>query len=147
MSPRQRALVTGVVGPMLRVDSDAMEPRDRLAALGLLVAAAVAWLIVAVLLTSRDPVDDPDARVAGALAIGLALGLTAAPLFWLAGFARQRRIVYAGDWTRALRRGGWVGAAAAIIVLLRVEGVLQLPIALFVVALVVVAEVAISGRR
>ena len=50
----------------------------------------------------------PTAGFVGALLIGLAVGLTMVPLFWLAVFARHRRIAYRGDWTRAIRRGGWV---------------------------------------
>ena len=49
----------------------------------------------------------------GALAIGLAVGLTAIPLCWLVVFARHRRIAYQGDWARAARRGGWVGLFVA----------------------------------
>ena len=45
------------------VDSLLMEPRDRLANLGLLVAAVVAWILVAILVTTRDPVPGPDGRL------------------------------------------------------------------------------------
>ena len=55
----------------------------------------------------------------GALLIGLAVGLTVIPLFWLLVFGRHRRIAYSGDWTRAVRRGGWVAVLVAVFVLLR----------------------------
>ena len=56
-----------------------METRDRLANLGLLGAAAVGWVMVGVLVTTRDPYQDGTAGYAGALLIGLAIGLTCAP--------------------------------------------------------------------
>lgn len=123
-----------------------MEARDRRANLALFAAALVAWLAVGAIVLTQDPVADPAVRSVGAVAIGIALGLTTAPLFWLVDFARQRRIAYRGDWTRALRRGAWLGGLAAVIVLLRLEGLFQAPIALFLAALVVVAEVTISSR-
>ena len=61
------------------VDSLLMEARDRLANLGLLAAAGVAWILVAILLTTRDPYHDPMAGYVGALLIGLAVGLPADP--------------------------------------------------------------------
>jgi hypothetical protein len=75
------------------------------------------------------------------------MGLTAIPLFWLAGFARHRRIAYQGDWVRAARRGAWVAGLVAVFVLLRLEGVFQIPIGLFLVVMVVIAESTLSGKR
>ena len=124
-----------------------MEPRDRLANLGILVAAAVVWVLVALVVTTRDPIDDPSARFVGAGLMGLALGLTTIPLFWLVVFARHRRIAYRGDWTRAIRRGAWIGLLVTVLVLLRLEGVLVLPIVLFMLALIVVAEMTLSAER
>lgn len=124
-----------------------MESRDRLANLGLFGAAAVAWLLVGLVVTTRDPVVDPTAGVVGAVLMGLAVGLTTAPLFWLAAFARQGRMTYRGDWVRAARRALWVGLLVTILVLLRINGVLQLPIALFLVVLVLVVEVTLSTDR
>jgi hypothetical protein len=124
-----------------------VERRDRLANLAILAAAAVVWLLVGLVLTTRDPVDEPSARFVGAGLIGLAIGLTAIPLCWLIVFARHRRIAYQGDWTRAARRGAWVGLLVTVLVLLRVQGVLVLPIVLFMVALVVVAEMTLSTER
>ena len=124
-----------------------MELRDRIGNLGLLVAAAVAWGVVALVLTTRDPRLDREAGLLGAGAIGVAAALTAIPLFWLAVFARNRRVAYRGEWIRAIRRGGWVGAVAAFLVALRVEDAFQLPIALFVLIMVAIAEATMSMER
>lgn len=124
-----------------------MEQRDRLANLGLLAGAGVVWVLVALVVTTRDPRADAAAGYVGALLIGLALGLTAVPLFWLGVFARHRRIAYRGDWTRALRRGGWVAVVTAVFVILRLQQVFQPPIALFILALVVLAEATLSVER
>src|SRR5436190_22898171 len=124
-----------------------MEARDRLTNLGLFAAAGVVWILVALVVTTRDPKLEPAAGFIGALLIGLALGLTVVPLLWLAVFARHRRIAYRGDWTRALRRGAWVAGVATIFVILRLQGVFQPPIALFIVALVVLAEATLSVER
>jgi hypothetical protein len=124
-----------------------MELRDRTANLALFGAAMVAWLVVAFVVVTRDPLADPSAGFLGAALIGLAVGLTTIPLFWLAAFARHGRIALRGDWTRAIRRGGWVAAVVAIMVVLRLQGAFQWPIALFVIAMVVVAEVSLSVER
>ena len=124
-----------------------METRDRLVNLGLLVAAGLAWIVVALVITSRDPYQDAIAGYAGALLIGLATGLTAVPLAWLVVFARHRRIAYAGDWLRAARRGAWIGLFVAILVVLRLVDAFQLPIVLFLAAIFIVAEVTLSAER
>lgn len=124
-----------------------MEARDRLTNLGFFAAAGVVWILVALIMTTRDPRVDPAAGSIGALLIGLALGLTTVPLFWLAIFGRHRRIAYRGDWTRAIRRGGWVAIVAAAFVILRLQQVFQLSIALFIIALVVLAEITLSVER
>lgn len=134
----------GFVEPL---DSPLMEARDRLTNLGFFAAAGVVWVLVALVVTTRDPRVDPGAGYVGALLIGLALGLTVVPLFWLAIFGRHRRIAYRGDWTRAVRRGGWVAVVAAVFVILRLQQVFQPPIALFILALVVVAEATLSVER
>jgi len=82
-----------------------VEARDRLGNLAILTAAGVVWLLVLLILFTRDPIEDASARFVGAALIGLAVGLTAIPLAWLIAFARHRRIAYRGDWTRAVRRG------------------------------------------
>ena len=124
-----------------------MEARDRLVNIGLFVAAIVVWLLVALIVTTRDPIADRPAGYIGGLLMGLAFGLTAIPVFWLIVFGRHRRIAYRGDWLRAARRGGWVGLVVALIVVLRVQGIFQWPFVLFVLALVVVAELTLSVER
>jgi hypothetical protein len=124
-----------------------VEPRDRLGNLAILTAAGVVWLLALLVLATRDPIEDPSARVIGAALLGLAVALTAIPLAWLVVFARHRRIAYKGDWTRAIRRGAWAGLFVTVLVLLRLEGVLVLPIVLFMLALIVVAEMALSAER
>ena len=124
-----------------------METRDRIANLGLLVAAAVVWALVGILVTTRDPYRDAMAGYQGALLIGLAVGLTCAPLAWLVVFARHRRIAYNGDWFRAARRGAWFGLFFAVMVVLRLVDAFQLPIVLFLAAIFVVAEITLSAER
>lgn len=129
------------------LDSLVMEARDRLANLGFFAAAAVVWLLVGLVLTTRDPVVDPGAGFVGAALIGLAFGLTLVPLTWLMVFGRHRQIAYRGDWIRAIRRSGWVGIIAAVLIVLRLQDLLELPIALFLVALALVAEATLSAER
>lgn len=124
-----------------------MEARDRLTNLALFAGAGLAWLLVGIIVTTRDPLVDPVAGYLGAVAIGLAMGLTTIPLFWLAVFGRHRRLAYRGDWIRAIRRGGWIALVVGLFVVLRVQGIFQVPIALFVVAMVVVAESTLSIER
>lgn len=134
--------MAGPVGTLGRV-----EARDRLANLALLAAAGVAWVLVAVLVTTRDPYQEPMAGYVGALLIGAAVGLTAMPLAWLLVFARHRRIAYQGDWTRAARRGAWVGLFVAVVIVLRLVDAFQLPIVLFLAAIFIVAELTLSADR
>jgi hypothetical protein len=129
------------------IDSLVMETRDRIANLALFGAAAIVWALVALVVTTRDPIEDPGAGFIGAALIGLAVGLTTVPIFWLIVFGRHRRISYRGDWMRAARRGAWVGLVVTVLVVLRLQGVLELPIALFIVALVLVAEATLSAER
>ncbi len=124
-----------------------MDARDRIANLGLLAAAGVVWILVAVLVTSRDPYAEPMAGYIGALVIGIAVGLTAAPLAWLVVFARHRRIAYQGAWMRAGRRGAWLGLFVAALIVLRLVDAFQLPIVLFLAAIFVVAEITLSAER
>lgn len=124
-----------------------MEARDRLTNLGLLLAAVGAWLLVALVVTTRDPVVEPGAGLVGAILMGVAVGLMAMPLFWLVGFGRQARIAYRGDWARAVRRGGWLAMIVAVFVILRLQDAFSLPIAAFVVVMVIMAEVTLSAER
>ena len=129
------------------LDSPVMEARDRLANFGFFAAALVAWILVAIVVTTRDPRIDSGAGSVGALLIGLAFGLTTVPIFWLVVFGRHRRIAYRGDWLRATRRGAWVAVVVAVFVVLRLLGAFQPPIALFILALVTVAEATLSVER
>jgi len=131
--------------PLGRLGS--MEFRDRLGNLAGFAAAVAAWVLVAVVVTTRDPRTDPDAGLLGAGLIGVAVGLTALPLFWLAGFARHHRVAYRGDWIRAVRRGAWVAVVVGVFVALRLQGAFQLPIALFVLTMVLIAETTLSVER
>ncbi len=124
-----------------------MESRDRMANLALFAAAAVVWILVALVIATRDPRLDPTAGFVGALLIGLAFGLTVVPLFWLGVFARHRRIAYRGDWTRAVRRGGWVAVVTAVFVILRLQQAFVPAIALLILALVFIAEATLSVER
>jgi hypothetical protein len=124
-----------------------MEARDRLVNLAIFATAGIAWVLVGLVVMSRDPRQDPGAGFVGAVLIGVAIGLTTIPLFWLAVFGRHRRLAYRGDWLRAIRRGSWVAVVVALFVVLRLQGALQLPIALFVLTLVAVAEATLSTER
>ena len=129
------------------LDSLVMETRDRMANLAVFGAAAIVWVLVALVVTTRDPIEDPTAGFVGAALIGLAVGLTVVPILWLVVFGRHRRIAYHGDWMRAARRGGWIGLIVAVFIVLRLQGALELPIALFIVALAAVAEATLSVER
>ena len=124
-----------------------MDARDRTTNLALFAAAAMVWLLVGFVVTTRDPLADPSAGFVGAALIGLAVTLTLIPLVWLTVFGRHRRIAYQGDWLRAVRRSAWVGVVVAVLVVLRVQGLLELPIALFMIALAIVAETTLSAER
>jgi hypothetical protein len=129
------------------LDSMVMDARDRTANLGFFAAAAVVWILVGLVVTTRDPVVDPGAGIVGAVLIGLAIALTLIPLVWLTVFGRHRQIAYRGDWLRAIRRAAWVGIVVAVLIVLRLQGLLELPIALFMIALVVIAEATLSVER
>lgn len=142
--------VLDVDGPLdgdQTLDFLVMEARDRLTNLGLFAAAGVVWVLVALVVTTRDPRIDVTAGYVGALLIGLAMGLTTIPLFWLSAFARHRRIAYGGDWTRATRRGGWVAVVTAVFVILRLQQLFVPALAIFILALVVLAEAVLSIER
>ena len=130
-----------------RIDLGPMEARDRRANLGLFAGSGIAWILVGWVVLSLDPRADPANGFIGAAAIGVAVGLMATPLFWLVAFSRQRRIAYRGDWPRALRRAAWVTVLVAVFVVLRVQGIFQLPVAAFLIAIAVLAEMTLSNQR
>jgi len=121
-----------------------MEPRDRRFNLMLFGLALAAWAVVGAIAVNVNPLATSGAGFAGAIALGAAAGLTAAPLFWLVGFARHRRIAYRGDWVKAIRRGAWVAVLVALFVVMRLNGVFQPQIGLFFLALALVAEVTLT---
>ncbi len=124
-----------------------MQARDRFCNMLFIAMALVVWVAVAQVVTTTYPRDNPTTGLVGAGFIGSACGLTAVPLFWLVPFARHRRIALLGDWGRAIRRGSWVAAVVALFVALRLQAVLSLPIAVFVVVLVLLAEITLSMER
>lgn len=124
-----------------------MDPRDRMTNLGLFGLAAVAWILVGLVVSTRDPRSDPGAGLLGAGLMGIAIGLTCIPLFWLVVFGRHGRIAYRGDWIRAVRRGAWITVVVAVFVVLRLQGAFSLPIVLFVLVIVAVAEATLSADR
>ncbi len=124
-----------------------MEPRDRLINIATLACAAIAWVAVAIILTTQDPRASGQVVFLGAVMIGAAVGLTSVPILWLTVFSRHGRIAYRGAWIRAFRRGGWIAFAIALLVLLRLENAFGLPIALFVLVIIGVAEATLSVDR
>jgi hypothetical protein len=124
-----------------------MHDRDRLASIGLLLAAFACWALVGYVFLTLDPRGNAGVLLAGGLLLGAAVGLSVVPLLWLAGFARARRIAYRGDWPRALRRGALVGLVVAIFVVLRGQGLLSAPLGLFVLAMAAFVELSLSVRR
>ena len=124
-----------------------MYRRDRLANVALLLAALAAWSALAYVVLNHDPAGNAGVLLAGALLLGTAVALTLLPLLWLAGFARAHRIAFRGDWWRAARRAALVGLVVTIFVVLRGQGLLSVPLALFVLAMAVFVEVTLSLRR
>jgi hypothetical protein len=124
-----------------------VEDRDRTVAIALIVLAVVCWAGVGALLTRVSPLGRVEVQLVGAALIGLACGVSAVPLAWLAAFGRHRRVAYHGDWTRAARRGLWVALVVALLVALRTQQAFSLPVALFVVVMVLFVEVSLSVGR
>jgi hypothetical protein len=120
---------------------------DRLANVGLLALGLAAWTGVIAVLVGFDPRANAQVLLAGALLLGFAAATTIVPLLWLAGFARQGRIAYRGDWWRAARRAALIGLVVAIFVVLRGVEALNLPLALFIVAMAALVELTLSLRR
>ena len=123
-----------------------MRSRDRATALTLLGAATLGWLSLAVVLSTVYP-DTYEVRLLVAGAIGVAVGVTATPLAWLAAFGRRGRVTHHGDWLRAARRGILVGALTALLGALQVTGTTNPPVVVFAVVLVAFVELVLSYRR
>jgi hypothetical protein len=121
--------------------------RDRLANIGLLVAAGAAWLAVYGLFTTRSPVGDSGVEMAGAVLLGTAVGLTSAPVYWVAAFLSRRGIAHHGDWTRAGRRAVLTGLVVTLLVVLRALNAFSLPLAVFVVVMAGLVELSLATRR
>ena len=102
---------------------------------------------MAYVLTTVDPTSDSSVVVAGAVLLGAAVALTVAPVLWIARFVRTRRIAYRGDWLRAGRRAALCGLVVTLLVILRAEGALSTPMAIFVICMPVLVEVTLSVRR
>lgn len=124
-----------------------MNSADRLANVALLVAATATWAVLGFVFINFDPRRDAAVLLAGGLLLGAAIGLTLAPLLWLGGFVRTRRIAYRGDWWRAGRRAALAGLVAVFFVVLRGQDALSMPLALFVVAMALLVEITFSLRR
>jgi hypothetical protein len=111
------------------------------------VLAALAWAAVAWVFTTVDPRTDSSVLVAGALLLGAAVALTLCPVLWIAGFVRTKRIAFRGDWLRAARRAALTGLVVVLLVILRAQGALSLPMAAFVVGMPILVEITLSVRR
>ncbi len=124
-----------------------MSSRDRVTGLVLLALAIAAWVAVGWLLVSRSPVGQPVIQLAGAVAIGTAIAITGWPLLWLVGLVRGRARGEGGDWTTAGRRAAIAGVTVGVLVMLRGQGALSTPLAIFVVTLGILVEAAFTLRR
>ena len=133
-------------GHLSRYRGDVVNRGDRVANLVLFAFAATAWAALAFLFVNHYPTEGATALLAGALLLGAAIGLTLAPLLWLASFVRANRIAYRGDWWRAGRRAGLAGLVATLFVLMRGQGAFSVPLALFIVAMAVLIELTLSLR-
>jgi hypothetical protein len=115
--------------------------RDRSITLALVVAAALAWLAVAVILTTLSPLEEAAIQLLGALALGTAVALTLWPLLWAARRGVPGSLVTAG------RRSGLAGLVVSILVVLRALDVVALPVVLFLIIGAVLVELAFSLRH
>jgi len=97
-------------------------------------------------LTTVDPRNNSTVVVAGAVLLGTAVALTLAPVLWIATFVR-RRIAYRGAWMRAARRAALCGLVVTLLIILRSQGALSIPMALFVIAMPALVELSLSARR
>jgi hypothetical protein len=115
--------------------------RDRSLTLILVVAALLAWVAVAVVLSTLSPVEDAGVQLLGALVLGTAVGLTLWPLLWAARRGAPGSLLTAG------RRSGLAGLVVSILVVLQALDVLVLPVVLFLIIGAILVEVAFSLRH
>ena len=118
-----------------------MSARDRNLTLTLVVAALLAWLVVAIVLTTLSPVGNALVQLLGAISLGTAVALTLWPVLWAARRTAPGSLVTAG------RRSGLAGLVVAILVVLRALDVVALPLVLFLVIGAILVEIAFSLRR
>lgn len=119
----------------------AVSPRDRSITLVLMAAAAMAWIVVALVLTTVSPAGDAGAQLLGALVLGTAVWLTLWPLLWSTTRGSPGGLAASG------RRSGLAGLVVSILVVLRALDVVVLPVVLFLVIGAVLVEVAFTLRR
>ena len=124
-----------------------MEPRDRLTNLGLFGAALVVWILVGLVVTTQDPIKEPSAGFLGAALDGPGGRPDDDPAVLAQRVRSPQADRLPGRLDARLRRGAWVGLIVTVLVVLRLQGALELPIALFMIALVVVAEATLSAER
>ena len=125
-----------------------MEARDRTANLAFFAAAAVVWVLVGLVVTTRDPIAEPSAGFVGAMLIGP--GRRADARSRSSGSRSSAGIARSPTAATGCARSAaaaWVGIVVAVLVVLRLQGLLELPIALFIIAMVVVAEATLSAER
>ena len=104
-------------------------------------------MLVGLVVTTRDPIVDPSAGFVGARLIGLAVGADAHPAHLADGLRPPPPDRLPGRLDAGGPARRWVGIVVAVLVVLRLQGLLELPIALFMIALVVVAEATLSAER
>jgi hypothetical protein len=115
--------------------------RDRSITLALVVAALVAWFGVVLVFLSLSPVGDAGVQLLGAIALGVAVALTAWLLLWSMRRGAPGSLVTAG------RRAGLAGLVVSILVVLRVLDAVALPVVLFLVIGAILVELAFTLRR
>jgi hypothetical protein len=129
------------------LDSGSVYRRDRLANIALLGVGLAAWVAVYSLFTTYSPVGDSGVAMAGAVLLGFAVGVTSAPIYWVAAFLARRGIAHRGDWTRAGRRAVLTGLVVTLLVVLRALDAFSLPLAVFVIVMAGLVELSLTGRR
>jgi hypothetical protein len=114
---------------------------ERTITLGLGAAALLAWLVVAIIVTTISPLGDAGAQLMGAVALGTAVALTLWPLLWSAARASPGSLMTAG------RRSALAGLVTSILVVLRAIDVVDVPVVVFLVIGAILVEAAFSLRR